>query len=421
MDSSTPEILRLPWLKALAEAADEDEIHLVGGAVRDQLLGLPVHDLDVVVAGDGGRIAEAFAERTGARLILLGGKDFAAYRLIGDGYEIDLWDRVGMPRRDDLARRDLTVNAIALDLRPDLPEADRWVDPFGGRRDIEQKILRATTGGVFAEDPLRVLRLGRLAAKLPDFRVDPDTLDRARAAAPKLTAVARERIRDELTRLFHLPGAGRGVEVLGKTGVYPRLWLGESERPQALAAAAVRQIEALPEVADELTAQGAPGADLPAARWVPTFAPDPEEPSDTAALDAFHQAGFLTVRLRDRLRILLADDEIPAEPLALRRFVHRQGDAWPTAAARIGARAAARDEWRERVKGLLQLVAQDGDTLIDPPTLLDGIEVQELLGVSPGPAVGEAMRLIRQAQVDGEIRTAEEAKGLLRAGRSTRR
>ena len=219
------ELHRDPVVQALLQACGATECHLVGGVLRDRLLGLATHDLDAVVAGRGDEIAGELAARLPARLVRLGGEDFAAYRLVlgaqaastpspgsdasdatvPSGHRIlDLWDRQSLPLHDDLARRDFTVDSIAL-----APRDGAVVDPFGGVADLERRVLRATTGQSFEGDPLRVLRLARLLARLPGFRIEPETFELARRAAPRLPEIAAERIREELRLLLSYPPSER--------------------------------------------------------------------------------------------------------------------------------------------------------------------------------------------------------------------
>ena len=172
-------------------------IHLVGGAVRDAARGRPVHDLDLVVADQGPAIAARLAAATGARLVALGGERFGALRLVSGARHIDIWDLQGGSLIADLWRRDFTVNAIALAV-----PGGAVTDPTGGIADLEKQQLRATRAEVFAEDPVRVLRLARLATTLPGWKADPATVASARAATPLLAAMPHERLRVELETLF---------------------------------------------------------------------------------------------------------------------------------------------------------------------------------------------------------------------------
>ncbi|MGH9362036.1 MAG: CCA tRNA nucleotidyltransferase, partial [Thermoanaerobaculia bacterium] len=149
-------------VRALVRVAPE--CHLVGGVLRDRLLGLPVKDLDAVVAGGGEQVAARLADELPARLVRLGGKEFAAFRLVARRWVLDLWDREGTSLERDLARRDFTVNSFAW-----APASGELADPFGGLDDLARRLLRATTPESFAGDPLRVLRLPRLLVQLPGF------------------------------------------------------------------------------------------------------------------------------------------------------------------------------------------------------------------------------------------------------------
>ena len=178
--------------------------YVVGGAVRDALLGLPVKDRDWVVVGE---TPEAMIAR-GFRPV---GQDFPVFlhpetheeyalarteRKSGRGYTGFVCHAAPeVTLEEDLSRRDLSINAIARDLDGAL------IDPHGGVRDLEAGILRHV-GPAFAEDPLRVLRAARLAARLPEFRFAPETLElmRAMSASGELDSLTPERVWQELAR-----------------------------------------------------------------------------------------------------------------------------------------------------------------------------------------------------------------------------
>lgn len=414
---------RHPVVEALAvAAAAATPAHLVGGLLRDRLLGLPSRDFDAVVAGRGRAIAEAVAGALGATLVLLGGKEFAAFRVVGPGWVLDLWDRESQSLSDDLARRDFTVNSFALAL-----DDGAIVDPFRGLGDLSRRLLRATTRGSFTGDPLRVLRLPRLLARLPGFAAEPATLELARAAAPGLASVAAERVREELVLIFKSDEAARALALMAALDVYPGLWRGAPGRPGGSPehdeAVAVRELGALPAAVRELRGidRGAAEAvDLLVARFAATFA----ELGPEAAL-RFAEAGYLTRRVAERVARVLAEPGLPAGEQDRRRFLHRLGELWPTAAVRLGAAAGAAGgsagEYRRRLTEIATLARRDGEQIFDPPRLLSGGEVQELLEVGPGPRVGEALAAVRREQVAGRVRTREQAVAVVeRLARSAR-
>jgi tRNA nucleotidyltransferase/poly(A) polymerase len=406
-------------VQALVAASGETECHLVGGVLRDRALGLPSHDVDAVVAGRGREIAGRLAAALPARLVLLGGKEFASYRLVGRDLTFDLWDRAGTSLHEDLARRDFTVDSFALD-----PRAGAVVDPFGGLADLRRRLLRATTAQSFTGDPLRVLRLPRLLLRLPGFAADPQTLLLARRSSPQLAAVAAERVRDELSFLFAHPEAHRGLALLVALDVYPGLWLGRPGEPGG-AGGALAELESLPERIRELRqldAGAADAVDAPAARLAATFAHLPAAPRrgplDFVAL--VRGAGYLTRAAAADVALLLSFAELPRDEVSRRRFLHRAGRLWATAACSLGARAPDPDRWRAALRPLVELARREGAAIREPPRLLSGEEVQTLLGIPPGPEVGKALAALRLAQVDGTVRTRQEAVEILKAERFAR-
>lgn len=171
-----------------------DEAYVVGGAVRDELLGRPVVDLDIACR-DPEAAARAYAKATGGALFPLSERHGAWRVASRDGPTVDF-----TPLRDgieaDLATRDFTVNAIAR------PLASReLVDPLGGRADLEAGALRAVTPEVFRDDPLRLLRAVRLEDEL-GLRLNAATEHLVRRDAALVTGPAGERILAELARLF---------------------------------------------------------------------------------------------------------------------------------------------------------------------------------------------------------------------------
>jgi poly(A) polymerase len=191
---------------------------LVGGAVRDALLGRPVVDLDLALPGGALALAERIAARLGATAVVLDAERGAA-RVAGPGVQLDLSDFRAPALAADLAARDFTVNALAVPLEP-LLAAGRApiVDPTRGIADLGRRRLRPAGPDVLDEDPLRTLRAVRLEATL-GLRLTPSAARLVRAAAPGLTRVAAERVRDELVLLLRLPATGRALRRADALGV----------------------------------------------------------------------------------------------------------------------------------------------------------------------------------------------------------
>ena len=203
------------------------QTYRVGGAVRDALLGLPVNDHDWVVVG-----------ATPQRMVQAGylpvGRDFPVFlhpdtreeyalarteRKTGRGYHgFAFHADPGVTLEEDLARRDLTINAMAQD------DAGRVIDPFGGRRDLDARVLRHVTEA-FREDPVRILRTARFAARFADFSVAPETmaLMRGMVEAGEADHLVPERVWQELSRGLMEQRPSRLFEVLRECGALERI------------------------------------------------------------------------------------------------------------------------------------------------------------------------------------------------------
>lgn len=209
MSADRLEALRAPL------AAVEGDAWIVGGGLRDALLGREVADVDIAVAAPtGDAAARRLARATGAGRFRLSAQ-FGSWRLTGGTlpFQVDITPLQGPTLGADLALRDFTVNALALPLHgPPVV-----VDPAGGLADLARACLRATGPGVLRADPVRVLRGARIAEQI-GFRVEPGTRDLARAAAPGLWDAAPERLRDEVLRMAALPAAWRAFELLDGLG-----------------------------------------------------------------------------------------------------------------------------------------------------------------------------------------------------------
>ncbi len=203
------------------------QTYMVGGAVRDALLGLPVRDRDWVVVG-----------ATPARMIAAGflpvGRDFPVFlhpktreeyalarteRKSGRGYHgFQFHTAPDVTLQEDLARRDLTINAIAQD------DEGRLIDPYGGQADLQARRLRHVTEA-FREDPVRILRVARFAARFSEFTLAPETLALMQAMVQEgeVDALVPERVWQELARGLMEPTPSRMFELLRQCGALARL------------------------------------------------------------------------------------------------------------------------------------------------------------------------------------------------------
>ena len=222
-----------PLLRRIGALADRTgrRVYVVGGYVRDSILGREDQDIDIVVMGDGIAFAREFAEEIGAPTVvpferfgtaavpLSGGKvEFVGARR--ERYTADSRNPnvTAGTMDDDLRRRDFTVNAIAASLNGD--SYGMLLDPFGGRADIAARLLRTPLDPerTFEDDPLRILRAIRFAAQL-GFTVSPETLAAVKKMRERLSVVSQERVTDEFLKILRSPLPSVGLRLLFDTGV----------------------------------------------------------------------------------------------------------------------------------------------------------------------------------------------------------
>jgi Poly A polymerase head domain len=216
-----------------AQLLGGEDAWVVGGAVRNELLGLPVLDLDIVCL-EPSTAARQFVRHWGGAPFLLSERHGAWRVLLSDGRTIDFTPLRGGSIASDLAERDFTINAIAVPLAGGDP-----VDPYGGQADLERRILRPVSEQVFDADPLRLLRAVRIEDEL-GVRLDPDGERLVRARASLAGLAAGERILEELLRL-----SAAGYERAGDLGLLTPLGGAVDQRLHAYDSAWFRLVAAL--------------------------------------------------------------------------------------------------------------------------------------------------------------------------------
>jgi tRNA nucleotidyltransferase/poly(A) polymerase len=385
-----------PELRPLASITKRQGIGVwvVGGAVRDLALGLEVPEIDVAVTRDAERIAHALEQTGGGRAVFIS-RDRPGprvYRVAGNR-SLDVAEIEGGSIEADLARRDFTVNAVAVDLH-----TGRIVDPFGGLTDLASRRLRCVRQRNLSEDPLRALRAARFIAT-HGLRPDPAVLAASRRASPGLRNVASERIAAELSRL------------LGSVAAAPAL--GWAARARILPAALGLHLS---DARARAVARGLCAADDRGVRRLPAAR-------------------------RRRLRLALLALRLRLKPADARRWLRerRWGRLEADEVARIMALSDAarkvrtrRDAWRWVLEAgslaedaLLLLARRNART---PPTVrrlerlrkirrravrVRGDDIVRWLDIPPGPAVGAWLAEIAVAAAMGEIRNRPEARNWL--------
>jgi len=207
------------------------EAYVIGGFVRDLILERPSKDIDIVVVGSGMDLAELVAEKLRVKKL----SQFKSFGTAHFNYkDLDV-EFVGARKesynrssrkpivengtlQDDLLRRDFTINALALDLRPG--SFGNLLDPFDGINDLEKGIIRTplTPGQTYSDDPLRMLRAIRFATQL-DFKIEPVSLTSIKENAHRLEIISKERIIDELNKIILTKTPSRGFKLLFSTGL----------------------------------------------------------------------------------------------------------------------------------------------------------------------------------------------------------
>jgi tRNA nucleotidyltransferase/poly(A) polymerase len=195
--------------------------YVVGGAIRDLLLGREPVDVDVASLDP-----LASARKIRDRVIRLGTEEhLSAWRVVDGEHVYDFAELLDHDLETDLARRDFTVNAMAVDLARDVLH-----DPHGGQQDVASGLVRMVRPENFDDDPLRTLKGGRMAVKY-EFELEPETLEAIRSRAPKILDVAPERVTYELSVIFSANALGRAVDLLRRTHLAEPLGLNLRDVP----------------------------------------------------------------------------------------------------------------------------------------------------------------------------------------------
>jgi tRNA nucleotidyltransferase (CCA-adding enzyme) len=382
---------------SLAEERGLD-LYMVGGGVRDLLLGAAHVDVDLVVEGDAIALATALGRKMGARVV--GHPRFGTAVVSGEGFRLDLaqarserYERPGaLPSvqpaalEDDLSRRDFTINAIALRLAG--ARRGELLDPHDGRGDLDRRLVRVLHDDSFRDDATRLLRALRYAGRL-DFEIEPQTLALLRRDLSYLDAITGARVRYEFERIA---GEERVAEIVARAdaldvlaAAHPALRAGERE---------LTALCELPSMAHThrdaalfcvlLAGASASAAEGAIARLHLTG----RQANAVRAFLALGEARLAGADLRpSEIVSLLARAPLPAiEAFAL---LARE----PLAAERARRYLA---EWRH----------------VRPR--LNGRDI-EALGVPHGPRIGEALALLRQARLDGRTQSREDEVELVRS------
>ena len=368
-----------PWRRLVDHFPHLPEIPgewwVVGGAVRDLLMGLSPMDVDLA-ARQAEAVARDFGARVRGRVVDLGKEVFPTWRVVVRGSIYDFTELTGETINEDLGRRDFTLNAMAL-----AAATDTVIDPFDGRRDIAARLVRMLSVRNLLDDPLRMLKGIRTAVVL-GFEIDGQTLEAFCEYSAAIESVAGERVTAELERMWSIR-AGRALALLRESQldghVLTRPLAGDDERwlRSTLLESGVDPALILTLLTDGMS-DGAVSEELERGRW------------GTKRIRRVLAVRHLVAQLRDREDVLWILRQAGAETVGHAvRYLELRGDRGLS--ERIGA-----------------LLSQTPSLFTAEP-YLDGEQIGRISGVPPGPEIGELKRRLFQAQLAGEVRSPAEA------------
>jgi poly(A) polymerase len=414
--------------------------YLVGGCVRDILLGREPEDYDVATDATPDRVAALFPGS------LLVGAAFGVVVVARENAQVEVAtfrseigysdgrhpDRVVYSRspEEDVRRRDFTINGLLMD-----PADGRVLDFVGGRDDLHRGVIRAIGPPElrFSEDKLRMVRAVRFAARF-GFAIEPATLAAISRLAPQVTQVSAERLRDELTRILTEGAARRGFELLDEAGLLAVV-LPEVAR--------MKGVEQPPEFHPEgdvwihtrLMLEGLQDECSPTLAWgvllhdvgkPPTFTP-PDGPGGRIRFDRHAEVGArMAEEICRRLRMSNDDTEQVAalvanhlrfkdvqrmRPATLKRFVRLPRFEEHLELHRLDCLASHRN--LEAYESVRRFLAETPPEEVRPPRLLTGDDLIAL-GYRPGPRFGEVLQALEDAQLEGEVADRKAALEFVR-------
>lgn len=393
--------------RLLSAASVTDSLYLVGGPVRDLLLGVPSLDVDICVEGRVDKLLERLGTR-GWRVVRHARFLTATVRSGGSAVDLataraETYERPGaLPSvrpaaiREDLLRRDFSINAMALVLTGE--DRGELLDPTGGQANLRAGVVRVLHDESFRDDATRILRaaryearLGQTAARPGGFRLEARTEELLRRDVPYLDTISGARIHHELSRTFAEAAPERALARLHGFGalapIHPALCCDEGR------AAAFRRLR-------EVGRRAAPGAYWPLLAWDVQVG----QVSDIARRLALTKAQAAAVAALPVLRahaVRLGDEGVAASDVAAALSAYPLASVWALFAATESE--AVRDRCLEFVRRLRGLKTQ-----------LNGRDVLAL-GAAAGPQVGEVLRRLRVAKLNRDVRSRSDEERFVKS------
>ncbi len=447
--------------------------YLVGGLVRDTLLGRDTDDIDIAVDADALATASGAAAALGGKYVPLDEQNGVGRVVLpGTKWQVDFTTLQGNIKQD-LARRDFTIDAMALALDK-VFNIENLTDPFHGRDDLRRGIIRAVSPAVFESDAVRLLRAVRLAAEF-GFSIDSATEALIRRHSALIADVPGERVREELLRLLALPGAGPRLAYLDELGLLtalipelapahgvdqPRMHIWDVFEHSIQTVAAVEfllregtwkyagrdVLNAVPwstrlqEHFDEEINRGSTRRTLlklaallhdiakPRTKTIEDgrarFLGHPQEGAAEAAAIlerlrfSHRETQLVALLIKYHLRPTQMSHEDTPTSRAIYRYFRDTGEEgidllFLSLADHLAARGPAldRQQWQEHARMTDYVLNRHFEEagLSRPPKLIDGHDIMKTYGLKPGPQIGELLEALKEAQAAGEVTDRQEA------------
>lgn len=446
-----------PQYDQIVDLLHSTQAYLVGGAVRDLLLNRSIHDLDFALPKDTISAAKEVADQLGGGFFVLDTERETCRVILKDEEDrrlvVDFTLFQGNSIEQDLASRDFTITSMAMDIRDD----SKIIDLFHGAQDLKDGLIRATSERSLEDDPLRCLRAIRLAAQL-GFHILPETRDQIRRYQHHLVEVSPERKRDELFRILAGPNQSAAMLSLQMLGLYAYILPGELSQTGSRV---LRNLEALwslfihdhdqekaaswskgllvhrlgryrDDVREYLNQELVPDRSI---YQLIFFIPLLADLSNSEASWTSHQfadqvplsnqeASFLEKGINATLTWLKLSPKDAHQAVDVYHFFSRFGPAG-IAAIFLGLGEVLNDRTSENDQNLwiehldqarffLEGYWERYQEWVDPPTLLDGNDIQQELKIPPGPEIGSLLDLLREEQVRSGMNSREEGLDFLK-------
>jgi tRNA nucleotidyltransferase/poly(A) polymerase len=422
-------------------------LYLVGGTVRDHLIGRPCTDYDFT-SSKAPEIARAWAQKIRKTLVPLDETPgHETYRVVlHRNLYFDFTTLQGQTIEEDLSQRDFTINAMAVSLPDLVDQKENLIDPFGGQNDLHNQIIRAVPGRTFEDDPLRLLRAFRFASTL-EFDIDPETIKQIKTHKSKLNEVAQERVTHEILLLL---GATRSrIDLMDPTGLTEVLFPGIAQlktKPGSQPNGTLwedtlhvfREMENILTHPDQLLEKHTQQikdflpvnhhyALLKCAALIRLLITAPDPPFEVADFLREFRLSNSDVEFVDRTlkfaEIMLLEAGSTAggfkEDSSVYQFIHQSGNELISSlllsfAVRLGN--------QEDIKYFIPLINRILEFYIkryipaqDGTVLLDGEVLKKKFQLKPSPRFKSILEKVEEARVLGTIETKEEAEQLAKA------